>query len=54
MQASLKWSIHVPKLTVDLVPKLTENVPNLTRHPNVPKIEQSLNLSSGYFVGGRY
>src|SRR5215469_13996529 len=28
---------HVPKLTSDHVPKLTQNVPKLTGYPNVPK-----------------
>ena len=32
---------HVPILTIDYVPNLTQNVPNLTLYPNVPKIEQS-------------
>jgi hypothetical protein len=45
--------IHVPKLKASYVPKLPHNVPKLTGHANVPKIEQSLNLSTGYFAGGR-
>ncbi len=38
------WSeVHtqVPKLPIDNVPKLTQNVPKLTASPNVPKIEES-------------
>jgi hypothetical protein len=32
---------YVPILTIAHVPNLTQNVPNLTGNPNVPKIEQS-------------
>jgi hypothetical protein len=33
--------VYVPKLTVEHVPNFTQNVPNLTGYPNVPKIEES-------------
>jgi len=39
-------TLYVPKLTTSHIPKLTQNVPNLTDYPNVPKIEQSLIFGS--------
>ena len=35
---------YVPNLTTCYVPNLTQNVPNLTGYPNVPKIEESSHL----------
>ena len=46
---SILMNCHVLTLTIAYVPKLTEDVPNLTGYPNVPKIESPCALNMYLF-----
>ena len=44
--SSIITKFYVPILTIAYLPNLTQNVPNLTGYPNVPKIEQKSKKAS--------